>query len=162
MQPIITRMRYINHQSIFDFKSDLKLQSLFIILLFSSMFLISGCSENSNQASIKPVPLGDKQALEQIAIAYRAATDKLMTSPNGLRPKGKRLFIENVFLQAGYNYNSTLLKMVDSGFNSKTQLHKDLAELVLLPQTGVHITELDSFNTELEIEAIIYLQNKLN
>jgi len=149
MQPIMTRMRY------------LKLQFLLIILVFSSIFLISGCSENSNPTSIKPVLLGDKLALEQIAISYRAATDKLMTTPNGLRPKGKRLFIENVFLNAGYNYNSTLLKMADSGFNSKTQLHKDLAKLVLLPQTGVNINELDSFNTELEIEAIIYLQNKL-
>ncbi len=134
---------------------------MLIILLFPAAPLVSGCSEHKNQTMTKPVPLGDKQALEQLAIAYRALSSKLATTPNGLRPEGKRLFIENVFQDAGYNYNLTLLQMADQGVDFGVQLHKDLAELVILPQSGVNKKELTSFNSQSEIKAINIVLDKL-
>lgn len=150
-------MQNIEKQPISYFKIIL----LLIALIFPGVPLISSCSERSNQTITKPVPLGDKQALEQLAIAYRAQRSKLATTPKGLKPESKRQFIETVFQEAGYNYNLTLLQMAGHSVDFGIQLHKDLAELVILPQSGVNKEELASFNSQSEIKAINIVLDKL-
>lgn len=147
------------------FFANYKTTAFLITLVFfgiSTVLFSSGCSEKTSPAINKPVPLGDKQALEKLATTYQALSDKLMVSPYKLRPQDKRQFIEQVFENAGYNYKSTLLTLTPNGFDSTIQLHRDLVELILLPQSGVKTKELSSFYSQSEIKEINTLLDKLN
>jgi len=138
-----------------------KIICLLLTLIFSGTLLISGCGNPDNQISKIAVPYGDKQALDQLANAYRSQTSKLATTPNGLRPKAKRRFIELIFQIAGYNYSLTLLQVSQQNIDFNIQLNKDLAELLLLPQMGIKQEDLSSFNSEAEIKAINILFSHL-
>ena len=139
-------------------------QKAFIVLsiLLAFTALISGCSEQHDKQSNErhAAPLGNKEVLEKLADAYRNVSARLPTSPGGLTQKGKRAFIESVFKNAGYDYQATLLHIASKDFNPKIQYHKDLAELVLFPQTGLSENDLNSIYSEAEIKAVKTLRAK--
>jgi len=137
---------------------------LFLSILFAFTALISGCSERHDTQSKErqAAPLGNKEVLESLADAYRNVSAKLPASPGGLTHKGKRAFLETVFKNAGYDYQTTLLHIAGKDFNPEIQYHKDLAELVLLPQTGLSENDLNSIYAEAEIKAVRMLRVKIH
>jgi hypothetical protein len=136
---------------------------IFLSLLSLVFFaLSSGCSDQREEQHDErhAAPLGKKEVLENLAEAYRNVSAKLPASPGGLTRKGKRAFIESVFKNAGYDYQATLLHIAGKDFNPEIQYHKDLAELVLFPQTGLSENDLNSIYSEAEIKAVKTLRTK--
>ncbi len=134
------------------------------ILLFSIIILSSGCSKQGEGQSNggQVAPLGKQEVLESLADAYRNVSAKLPASPAGLTHKGKRAFIETVFKNAGYDYQTTLLYIAGEDFNPEIQYHKDLAELILLPQAGLDENDLNSIYSATEIKAVKILRVKMH
>jgi len=134
------------------------------LLLLAFIALSSSCNKqpdaqrNKNDAA----PLGNKEVLESLADAYRNVSAKLPASPGGLTHKGKRAFIETVFNNAGYDYQTTLLHIAGKNFNPEIQYHKDLAELVLFPQAGLSENDLNSIYSEAEIKAVKMLRMQMH
>ncbi len=104
--------------------------SLFLGALFVITLLL-GCSRD-NASTV--TPLGDRAALERLAEAYDSVSNqRLTTSPMSLPGPERKRFIERVFSASGYDYAETLHYMATSSFDASNPLHKDLAELALLP-----------------------------
>lgn len=82
-------------------------------------------------------PLGEREALEKLASAYEALSEQLPVSPTGLTPQGKLKFVQEVFKQAGYDFNKTLQSLAQSTPENLSSYHKDMMELVLLPSQGL-------------------------
>ena len=137
---------------------------ILLAILFAFTALISGCGEQHDKQNNEKhaAPLGNQEVLESLADAYRKASAKLPVSPGGLTLKGKRAFLETVFENAGYDYQTTLLHIAGKDFNPEIQYHKDLAELVLFPQTGLSENDLNTLYSEAEIKAVKILRVKMH
>lgn len=131
--------------------------SCVFIVLFT--FFLANCS--SNKSTGIPAPIGDKTVLEKLATAYTNNVEKQQIAPASMLPNGKIEFIKQVFIDAGYDYSMTLLMLSGSQFDPTIQLHFDLAELVLLPQTGLSYDDYETIYTEEEVKALKKLQNAI-
>ncbi len=94
--------------------------------------LLAACSKTT----LPTAPLGDHAVLEQLAEAYKQTLQEAPTAPRAMRPAGRLMFVEQVFRDAGYDYAATLAVLAQ-GLDAKDVGHRDLAELVLLPFSGL-------------------------
>jgi hypothetical protein len=125
-------------------------------IAFLVVLLIAACSEPAG----KPVPVGDYGALEQLAEAYRAVSKELPVSPRGMRPEGRRQFLERVFAKAGYDYSASL-QALSQQMDVTNKDHRDLADLLLMPQTGLADDDLDKVFSPAEVEAVKAIKKAL-
>ncbi|WP_455209999.1 hypothetical protein [Kaarinaea lacus] len=84
-----------------------------------------------------PAPLGEREALEKLASAYETLSEQLPVSPTGLTPQGKLKFVQEVYRLAGYDFTATLQALAQTSPENLTSYHKDMMELVLLPNQGL-------------------------
>ena len=103
------------------------------IVLLVLVFTLLSC----DKAPGKAAPIGDHAVLEQLADAYRKVSQDYPVSPSGMRPAGKKEFLQQVFQKAGYDYGETLKAFAKQGVDSTSQDQHDLAELLLLPSRGL-------------------------
>ena len=102
----------------------------FILLLF---IILSACQSDTRP----PAPLGEHAALEKLATAYDSLRDQIPVSPSGLTPEGKLRFVEQVFQQAGFDYGKTLQDASQVSPQNITDHHRDMMQLLLLPNQGL-------------------------
>jgi len=126
-------------------------------LLLCTAVLASGCTETTG----KPVPPGDRASLEQLADAYRAIAEGLPSNPINQLPEDRRRFVEAVFRQAGYDYSATVTQLGQGSLDSSQALHRDLAQLVLLPTTGLAREEIAKIYNPQELTALTKIQEAL-
>lgn len=127
------------------------LQALVCLLV-----LASGCTSPG-----KPVPPGDRAALEQLADAYRAIAEGLPSNPVNLSVEDRRRFIDTVFREAGYDYSATVSALGKGGLDPNEALHRDLAQLVLLPTTGLADEEIEKIYSAQELTAVARIQDAM-
>lgn len=117
---------------------------------------MTGC--NSGGTS-KAVPVGDRAALEQLADAYRTIAEGLPSNPLNQLPEDRRRFVEAVFREAGYDYTATLKQLGQQhGLDPAQALHRDLAQLVLLPTSGLVREDLEKIYGTQELIAVETIQ----
>ncbi len=114
---------------------------------------LAACDEKQQIASA-----GDYAVLEQLATAYRTVSKKYPTQPQAMPPKGRKVFLNQVFTQAGYSYSATLIAMGESTTDSSNQEKRDLVELLLLPVKGVSNEVRAGLYTDDELVAMQRLQ----
>lgn len=122
------------------------------ILLLLAVLVVSGCAEEKQNR--QAAPAGDKVVLEKLAASYNRVAETMQVSPSTLNPAGTRKFVEMVFNDAGYDYHATLMMLSGNTLDPAIQYHRDLAELVLLPQKGLSYDDLSSVFEKQESEAI--------
>lgn len=123
------------------------------VIMFTLLFMLttSACSDNNTGISAPP---GDKQALEKLAAAYRNQAGNLPVSPAGMNPGARRKFIERVFVEAGYDYSATLLRLSTIQKISINQYHIDLKQLLFMPHHNIRQQDLPGIYSDPEIAAI--------
>ena len=118
-------------------------------LIALSMFLCA-----CQPAAQPPAPLGDRQALEKLSSAYENLSERLPVAPAGLTPQGKLKFIKDVFKKAGYDYTNTLHGLAQTPREAVNPYHKDMMELLFLPQRGLNRQELKTLYSQEEVASI--------
>jgi len=121
------------------------------------LILLAACTE---QTPIEAAPLGEKQTLETLASSYRLISNRYPVNPAQLTSKAKRDFLERVFNHAGYNYSNTLIALARIAPKEITQYHRDMKQLLFLPQTGLSTADNQNIFSESEQIAIIEIENK--
>ena len=129
-----------------------------MLLLGLAMFGLFGC--DSSETGI-PAPIGDHAALEELATAYRRVSEEYPVRPDGMRPKARKQFIQQVFVAAGYQYEATLSAFAGQGVDVTNQDQRDLAELLFLPHRGLSETDMEKLYSAEELKAIRALQVQL-
>ncbi|NOY63685.1 MAG: hypothetical protein GXP10_11160, partial [Gammaproteobacteria bacterium] len=114
----------------------------------------AGCSDQGAANSGGAAPLGQQAVLEKLAESYVTVSEQLPSSPNMLSPTSKKMFVEQVFSHAGYDYSLTLQALADASFDPSNQSHKDLVELLFLPHTGKAPAALSDIYSASEVIAI--------
>jgi len=123
---------------------------LWIPLLATVSMLLLACSDNA----LKPAPVGEYTVLEELASAYRATSEQYPMQPQAMPPEGRRDFLTQVFMQAGYSYSATLLALADAEVVMTNQDHRDLVDLLLLPGKGISDTELATIYSADELAVV--------
>jgi hypothetical protein len=126
---------------------------ILMLLLVTGLLNFTGCG-SSQQNQHGAAPLGDKNALEQLAAAYEKASESIPVSPVQLRSEARKQFVEQVFNEAGYNYSATLQALAITTPDAVTQYHKDMKQLLYLPHYGIPFEEVKQIYSEQEIQAI--------
>jgi hypothetical protein len=80
-------------------------------------------------------------------------SNELPVSPRGMRPEGRRQFLERVFTKAGYDYSASL-QALSQQMDVTNKDHRDLADLLLMPQAGLADDDLGKVFSSAEIEAV--------
>lgn len=125
-------------------------------LVLCAAICSSACTPGENG---KMAPVGNQTALEELASAYRKVADDLPTNPLDQLPNDRRRFVEAVFREAGYDYAATLNQLGrQGGLDPMQTLHRDLAQLVLLPTSGLAPQDIEKIYSAQELEAIQNLQ----
>lgn len=114
------------------------------------VLLFYGCQGGAHP----PAPLGERVALEKLAQAYEDLSKQLPVSPSGLTPKGKLKFVREVFDKAGYDLNKTIQALTNTSPDQLTPYHKDMMELVLLPNQGLSEQALGDLYNETELNSM--------
>ena len=104
-------------------------------LLLAAGALLCACSTSDEPG--KPVPIGDKAALQQLADEYTKLAQDVPVSPMRLPPSQRKDFVVKVFAASGYSYSSTLHRMAAGGWDTDDQNAKDLVELLFMPHTNI-------------------------
>lgn len=126
------------------------------LFLLIFVMLSVACGKPAGQ----PAPAGDHAALEQLADAYRATAEQFPVAPQGMQPQGKRQFVEQVFVRAGYDYHATLAALA-AQMDATNPDHRDLAELLLLPRKGLADEQLGELYTTTERQALLTIEAAL-
>lgn len=120
-----------------------------IVLLVFGLSLLA-----CEKAPGKAAPIGDHAVLEQLADAYRKVAQEYPVQPAGMRPAGRKEFLKQVFMQAGYDYGETLRAFAKQGVDATSQEQRDLAELLLLPHRGLAKVDWPDVYSSEELAAI--------
>ena len=128
----------------------LPLAGLLVILTLA----LFACGEKVQKAT----PVGDYAVLEQLANAYRSVGEQYPMQPQAMPPQGRREFIEKVFQQAGYSYSLSLLAVGQSTDSITHQDHRDLVDLLLLPNKGMSDESLPALYNAEEQVAVRHLR----
>ncbi len=80
--------------------------------------------------------MGDHAALERLADAYRATLQVFPAAPSNLPPAERLRFVRQVFREAGYDYDASLIALAAHG-DVEDADQRDLADLLLLPTRGL-------------------------
>ncbi len=127
-----------------------------------SALLLSACSSDNKE--LTAAPLGDKAILQKLADAWDdVSEEKVSISPTGLPADKRRKFLGEVFTAAGYDYTKTLHAMATKGIDKTNTLHKDMAELILMPhrnQRGGSMDPADIYSMD-ELKDIAALERML-
>lgn len=115
---------------------------------------LMACDDDKQQI----VLMGDYAALEQLATAYRKVSEKYPVPPQAMPARGRKEFLSEVFLQAGYNYSATLMAAGQFASDSSSKEQRDLVELLLLPVKGVSNEVRADLYTDDELVAMQRLQ----
>ena len=115
----------------------------------SVLAFLSACDKPAGQAA----PVGDHAVLEQLAEAYRVTAQQFPVAVQGMKPEGKRQFVEQVFAHAGYDYPATLAALA-ANLDATNPDHRDLAELLVLPRVGLADDQLNGLYSSTEQQAI--------
>jgi len=126
-----------------------------VVLLAMSLLVACGGEKQLNAA-----PAGDRAVLEQLAKAYRQASQQYPMQPQAMAPKGRKEFVSRVFAQAGYSYSATLLAMAGAEADASNQNQRDLVDLLLLPIKGLPDKALEKLYTADELAAVQVLREK--
>lgn len=112
------------------------------IRLLSIIALLATLLSACGKPDLPAAPLGEQAVLEQLAEAYKQTLQEYPTAPRSMRPEGRKLFVEQVFRGAGYDYAATLESLAQ-GLDTSNTAQRDLAELVSLPFSGLSDAALD-------------------
>lgn len=123
-------------------------------MVLLAILSLTACDDEKQQIA----PAGDYAVLEQLATAYRTISEKYPVQPQAMLPKGRKEFLNKVFMQAGYSYSATLIAMGQSATDSSNQEQRDLVELLLLPVKGVSNEVRADLYTDDELIAMRRLQ----
>jgi len=124
------------------------------------ILLMAACGSD-RQPVEGAVPLGEKAALEKLALSYEKLSQQLLNSPTSLAPKERKEFIRQVFSDAGYDYSITLLSLAEGGLDKRMQYHYDLVELLFMPHQINRLNKLSEIYSPAEIEAIEKITQQL-
>ncbi len=127
--------------------------NLFLVIF---TLVLAGCSDHV--AELPAASFGDITVLEKLAKSYEKIAEYIPVRPQKLRQEDKKKFVEDVFKDAGYNYKKTLLSPAAQQV-MKSKHHRDLAELVLLPTTGLDEQSLTELYDAAELLAIAALKS---
>jgi hypothetical protein len=97
--------------------------------------LVAACSPADEPG--KPVPIGDKAALQRLADEYTKLSRDMPLSPMRLRPEKRKDFVVKVFSASGYSYKSTLDEMAAGGWDVTDQNARDLVGLLFMPHANI-------------------------
>lgn len=136
----------------------ISIRNIQMLLLGLTVFGLFGC-DNSEPG--RPAPIGDHAVLEQLATAYRQVGEEYPVRPDGMRPKARKHFIQQVFTAAGYQYEATLSAFSRQGVDVTNQDQRDLAELLFLPHRGLSEADMEKLYSAEELKAIHVLQAEL-
>jgi len=133
------------------------------IVLFGCALLLAACS--SGDGELPAAPLGDRAVLEKLADTWKQIAEaKMNVSPARLSGDKRRRFLGEVFAGAGYDYTKTLRQMAAGGIDKNNQLHKDMAELVLMPHRnqrgGVDPADIYSIDELKDVAAVERMLNQ--
>lgn len=126
------------------------------LFLLIFVMLSAACGKPAAPAA----PVGDHAVLEQLAEAYHATVDQFPVAPQGMKPQGKRQFVEQVFKRAGYDYTATLTALA-AQLDATNPDHRDLAELLVLPRVGLADSQLGEIFSPTEQQALHSLEAAL-
>jgi len=134
-------------------------KSLKLGLAALALLWLQACSQEPGE--LVAAPLGDQSVLEALADAYTSVSDsKLATSPMSLPADKRKEFVTEVFASAGYSYDLTLKAMASQQFDKNNKLHRDMADLALMPhrnQRSPNIA-LDRVYTAEELQDIAVIE----
>ena len=131
---------------------------VWVPVLMLIAFGVLGCDNNQSR---KPAPIGDHAVLEQLATAYRTVAEEYPVQLTGMRPAGKKEFVERVFATAGYHYGATLAAFAKQGADVTSQDQRDLADLLFFPHRGLGEADMKDIYTADELAAIQTIQSSL-
>lgn len=138
--------------------------SLFKGLLAGLLVMVlQACSQGP--AELTAAPLGDRSVLEDLADAYTEVSNgKLAASPMTLPGDKRKQFLEEVFAAAGFSYSLTLSGMASEQFDKNQKLHRDLADLVLMPHRNQRNPRvaMDRIYTAQELQDIAVIERSFN
>lgn len=124
---------------------------------------LQACSDDTRE--LTAAPLGERAVLQTLADAYTSLSNhKLAASPSSMPADKRKKFLNEMFTDAGYNYSLTLKLMASKGFDKNNKLHRDMAELVLMPhrnQRGVRMA-IDRIYSAEELQDIAVIERLLN
>ncbi len=106
-----------------------------------------------------PVAAGDHAVLEQLAQAYRKVGEQYPMQPQAMSPEGRKKFVSQVFMQAGYGYSASLISLANTAADSTDQDQRDLVELLLLPAKGLSDKVLAKSFSDEEAAAVKHLRS---
>ncbi len=116
-----------------------------IICLLSVVVLtVTACDSDHHQAGAKPtkpVPIGSHHALQQLAGAFKALSDKFPRNPMDMPPQERKAFVEQVFINAGYSYDATLHELATHKADYGNNDVGDLVDLLTLPHRNTTSVE---------------------
>jgi hypothetical protein len=124
-------------------------------LILLLVLWLAGCQD---EPKLGPAPLDTRQTLEQLAGAYNDLAQQIPTSPSGLRPKGRKKFVEDVFKTAGFDYLLTLQALAKVPKERFTQYHTDMMELLFLPHRGLANAQKEELYSKEELTAIVAIE----
>ncbi len=119
-------------------------------MVLLAILSLTACDDGKQQIA----PAGDRAVLEQLAEAYNEVGKQYSIQPQAMLPKGRKEFVNKVFIQAGYSYSATLIMVGQSAADSSNQEQRDLVELLLLPVKGVSNERRADLYTDDELEAM--------
>ena len=131
-----------------------------ISLLLLGLLLLTACSTADEPG--KPVPIGDKAALQRLADEYTKLAQAMPVSPLRLPPAKRKDFVLKVFAAGGYSYSSTLHRMAAGGWDVNDQNAKDLVDLLFMPHTSIDAGQgLEGVYSEQEMADVRKVQKML-
>lgn len=139
-----------------DTRSQYPLMNRWWGCLLCTFVLVSGCTDTGKSA-----PPGDHAALEQLADAYRTIAEGLPSNPLNQPPEDRRRFVDAVFREAGYDYAATLKQLGQGGLDPAQALHRDLAQLILLPTSGLAREDIEKIYSTQELAAVEKIEEAL-
>lgn len=134
--------------------STTRLPARFTIVLLT--LLLGACG----RPELPAAPAGEYAVLEQLAEAYKEKLQQYPTGPRSMRPEGRKQFIDEVFRQAGYDYEATLASLA-AEIDPADKNQRDLAELISLPFHGLSEAAIDELYSGEARENIRRLQQRL-
>lgn len=121
---------------------------------------LTACS--TADAPGKPVPIGDKAALQRLADEYTKLAQEVPVSLLRLPPAKRKDFVVKVFAAGGYSYSSTLHRMAAGGWDVNDQNAKDLVELLFMPHTNIDPSQgLEGVYSEQEMADVRKVQKMM-
>jgi len=130
------------------------------IILIGVAVVLAACSAKDEPG--KPVPIGDRAALERLAAEYNKLAETAPISPRRLSPGQRKDFVVRVFSASGYSYSSTLHQLAEGGWDVNDQNAKDLVDLVFMPHTNIDVSQgLKSVYSEQELADVRKVQQMM-